>query len=267
MSYNRIVSVGLSMSLVVVASIIPVRAEAQSIAQRVRSAGDGRVRFTFAAKPDVCGWGHSISRNSSGNHRWSSSRDDSPDVEYGSECSPSPVRVILYVDNGDVTKIRTYVGGRWRPGTDVTDLGSVSTRDATAYLLDLAAKGPNASVSRDAIMPATLADSVTIWPALTRIARDESRPNSTKKQALFWLSTEAGDHVAGRDKGTKDPDSEIKKQAVFALSQRRNGESVPALMQVARNNRDPEVRRSALFWLGQTSDPRVVSFFEEILSR
>ena len=266
MRFKSIAAVTIAASLVVVASIIPVRTEAQSIAQRVRSAGDGRVRFTFAPKPDICGYGGSISRNG-GSNRWGSSSNDSPDVEYGNECGSSPVRVILYVDNGGVTKVRTYVGGRWRPGTDITDLGHVSTRDATAYLLDLAANGPTASVSRDAIMPATLADSVTIWPALTRIARDESRPNSTRKQALFWLSTEAGDHIAGRDKGIKDPDSEIKKQAVFALSQRMNGESVPALMQVARNNRDPEVRRSALFWLGQTSDPRVVSFFEEILSR
>jgi HEAT repeat protein len=57
----------------------------------------------------------------------------------------------------------------------------------------------------------------------------------------------------------------VKKQAVFALSQRRNGEAVQALIQVARNNRDPEVRRTALFWLGQTNDPRAVALFEEIL--
>jgi HEAT repeat protein len=52
---------------------------------------------------------------------------------------------------------------------------------------------------------------------------------------------------------------------VFALSQRRNEEAVPALIQVARNNRDPSVRRTALFWLGQTIDPRAVALFEEIL--
>jgi HEAT repeat protein len=66
-------------------------------------------------------------------------------------------------------------------------------------------------------------------------------------------------------RGRETDDEEVKKQAVFALSQRRDGEAVPALIQVARNNRDPSVRRTALFWLGQTTDPRAVSLFEEIL--
>ena len=66
-------------------------------------------------------------------------------------------------------------------------------------------------------------------------------------------------------KGTDD--EEVKKQAVFALSQRRNGEAIPALIEVARNNRYPEVRRSALFWLGQSGDPRAISLFEEILRK
>ena len=48
-------------------------------------------------------------------------------------------------------------------------------------------------------------------------------------------------------------------------AQRRNGEAVPALLQVARNNKDPEVRKAALFWLGQSGDPRATDLFEQIL--
>jgi hypothetical protein len=166
-----------------------------------------------------------------------------------------------------VTKIRTYVGGRWRPATSgVTDLGAVSVREATDYLIGLASTDTG-SPGRDAIFPATLADSVVVWPSLFRIARDDNRPNGTKKQALFWLGQAAGDRIAGnRTSPERDDDAtEVKKSAVFALSQRHNGEAVPALIQVARNNRDPEVRRSALFWLGESSDPRAISLFEEIL--
>jgi hypothetical protein len=36
-------------------------------------------------------------------------------------------------------------------------------------------------------------------------------------------------------------------------------------MDVARNNRNPEVRKQAMFWLGQSKDPRAVQFFEDIL--
>jgi HEAT repeat protein len=59
----------------------------------------------------------------------------------------------------------------------------------------------------------------------------------------------------------------VKKKAVFALSQLPKDEGVPRLMEVARNNRNPAVRKQAMFWLGESKDPRAVKFFEEILNR
>jgi len=85
---------------------------------------------------------------------------------------------------------------------------------------------------------------------------------------VFWLGQAAEaavdralDSIAG-DTGT---DREVRKQAVFALSQRSSEEAVPALIRVARTSPDPELRRTALFWLGQSNDPRAVDLFEEIL--
>jgi len=251
--------------LVVVASFISREAEGQSIASRVAAARDGKVRLTFASRPEICGYGNSISRG--GNNRMNWTSDQSPDVIYDEECSRSPVRLVLSVDDGRVTKIRTYVGGRWRPATsETTDLGAVSTRAATDYLISLASTD-RGKVGREAIMPATLADSVTIWPQMFRIARDNDVPDQTRKQAVFWLGQAASDRVSPDryDRDRRTDDEEVKKQAVFALSQRRHGEAVPALIEVARKNRDPEVRRSALFWLGQSGDARAVSLFEEIL--
>jgi len=39
------------------------------------------------------------------------------------------------------------------------------------------------------------------------------------------------------------------------------------LIQVARTNKNPEVRKQAMFWLGQSKDPRAVKFFEDILTK
>lgn len=250
------------LGLIVVASLVPRLSEAQSLSQRVNAVEAGKVRFTFAAKPGICGMNNSISRGGSSRHTWSS--DLSADVEYATECSKSPVRVVIELRDRQVSRLRTYVGGQWRPASNAVDLGAVSVKDASDYLLSLAATRTT-GVGHQAIMSATLADSVTVWPRLVRLAKDESVPSSTRKQALFWLGQEAGERVAPGE--SSDPDSEVKKQAVFALSQRRNGESVPTLIEVARRNRDPEVRRTALFWLGQTNDPRAVALFEELLSR
>ena len=42
---------------------------------------------------------------------------------------------------------------------------------------------------------------------------------------------------------------------------------MPALIQIARSNRDREVRKKAFFWLGQTNDPRALALFEEVLTK
>jgi hypothetical protein len=63
----------------------------------------------------------------------------------------------------------------------------------------------------------------------------------------------------------RDPDTEVKKKAVFALQQLPDGQGVP--IQVARTNKNPAVRKQAMFWLGQSNDPRALAFFEEVLRR
>lgn len=65
----------------------------------------------------------------------------------------------------------------------------------------------------------------------------------------------------------EDPETEVKKKAVFALSQLPREDGVPLLLQTVRTNRNPVVRREAIFWLGQSQDPRALAFFEEVLAR
>jgi hypothetical protein len=87
-------------------------------------------------------------------------------------------------------------------------------------------------------------------------------------QALFWLAQKAGQKMAEsslRDAIANDPETEVKKRAVFALTQMPNGEGVPLLIQVARANPNPEVRKQAVFWLGQSKDTRALAFIEDVL--
>lgn len=258
----------LGIATVVVAVLIPGKVTAQSLARRIADAPDGKVRFEFAAKPDLCGNGNYVSRGRNNRMSWDS--DYSEDVEYTEDCMRSPVRLVITKDNGRLVKIRTYVGGRWRPAmNNVTYLGAVSTREATEYLMSLADNGTYPA-AKEAIFPMTLADSVEIWPGLLRLARDQSRPNEIRTQSVFWLSQIAGDAVTANLAaltGEAALDREVRKQAVFALSQRPARDGVPALINIARTNRDPEIRKNALFWLGQSRDPRALALFEEILAR
>jgi hypothetical protein len=233
------------------------------LSSRIAAAPDGEVRMTFAARPGVCS-GHE--------HSYRSYDDADADVEWDNECDDGPVRVVLWLSAHAPTRLRTYVGGQWRPrpSVTITDLGTVSSSAAADYLLRLAEQNPT-RVGRDAIFPATIADSATnvrIWPRLLALARDETKHTETRKQAVFWLGQAAANATSGLDSLVSDNtvDREVRESAIFALSQRPPDEGVPILINVARNNPDPDLRRKAMFWLGQSGDPRALALFEEILT-
>lgn len=242
---------------------------AQSISDRVSRAGDGTVRMSFATRPEVCGRGGSISRGHNWRQNWGDN-DRSRDVEWDTVCDYGPGRLVLEKRDGEIVALRFVVGGRWRPaGSGVTDIGTVGAKAAADYLMSLASTLPGRA-GRDAIFPATIADSAVVWPALIRLAKNEDRPRETRNQAVFWLGQAAGEAATeGLDSLSRDSsvDREVQKQVVFALSQRPKDEGIPILIRVARSHRDPEVRRTAMFWLGQSNDPRAIALFEEVLTK
>jgi hypothetical protein len=163
-------------------------ASAQSIASRVGRVSNGTVRMTFTAKPGICGSGNSIwHSNGRGRTTWGDNWNSSRDVEWESDCSHGPARVVLDRRDGELADLRFYVGGRWRPGgSDVVDLGTVPATEAADYLLSIA-QTEKGSMGEKAIFPATIADSANIWPTLIRIARNDNLPRSTRTQSVFWL--------------------------------------------------------------------------------
>ena len=59
----------------------------------------------------------------------------------------------------------------------------------------------------------------------------------------------------------------MKEQIIFVLSQNREEASVNKLMDIARRDTDKDMRSKAIFWLGQSRDPRVIKFLEEVINR
>jgi hypothetical protein len=93
-----------------------------------------------------------------------------------------------------------------------------------------------------------------------------------RKQAIFWLGQKAGARsleALGDAASGAEGDVEVQKHAVFAISQRSSDEAVPLLVEIAKNHPRSEVRKQAIFWLGQSNgdDPRVLELFREILNR
>ena len=101
------------------------------------------------------------------------------------------------------------------------------------------------------------------------IALDPKESIEMRKQALFWAGQNGGTPTESfatlYDKMT---DPEIKEQLIFVFSQRgRDGKALEKLMDIAKTDKDKEMRSKAIFWLGQSRDPRAVKFLEDLITK
>src|SRR5690606_20908391 len=92
---------------------------------------------------------------------------------------------------------------------------------------------------------------------LMELALGDGEPLELRKKALFWAGQ--GEMPVGELSALYDrlTSREMKEQVIFVLSQRGETEAVDRLIQIARAERDPELRGKAVFWLSQSDDPRV----------
>lgn len=244
-------------------------AGAQDIAARARAVGDGTLRFSYAVKEGVCGNGNgNISHVNGNNRNWI--KNNGVRNRSDLECEPGPARVALDVRRGQVVDLRFYVGGRWRTTEDRTeDIGTVPAPVASEYMQSLIEDGPD-NLAKEAFVPAIVADAPDPYTTMLRVAKDDRRSRSIRSSAVFWLGQGAGE-VATRELSnmvaSDTVDREVRQQAVFALSQQRGDAAVDALIRVVRTNRDPELRKSALFWLGQTGSPKALALIEELIMK
>lgn len=255
---------------VAVTSMTPTIVRAQSLASRIAAVSDGLVQLRFAARLGLCGNGREMIGTKG---RWYVRGNFSASGEpRDAGCEPGPVRVVISNHGGEVERLRVSIGGN-EPSGDVTDLGLVSAQAASDYLLATARRTTSSHVGEDAVLAAVLADSVTIWPALLTLARDDGRPRGARESATFWLSRMAAAAAGGTtlfastDSADESDDEDVRTHAVFALSQQPHGEGIPPLLRIARTTDDRRVRGAALFWLGQSHDPRALALFEELLRK
>jgi HEAT repeat protein len=251
-------------------------ARGQSLARRVSSAPDGRVQFSFPARAGVCGNGRTYIQTGPNNYSgtWIGSGDDARRTD---PCVEGPVRIVLDRADRSVISLQTYVGP---PSVDqgTTDLGTVRPEDAADYLLSLARQAEG-RVSREAIMPAMLADEVNVSSDLLAIARDPSRPRETRRSALTWLGQTAGAHGAISPRLTEallqiardETDNiEVRRASLGVLSRLDQGAGIPPLMELARANLTGDrtwLSKESLSALARSGDPRARDFLRDVVQR
>ena len=102
---------------------------------------------------------------------------------------------------------------------------------------------------------------------LLRVAADTSQGSEMRKQALFW----AGQSGVSIDELTKlyanVSDKEMREQLIFVYSQRDEPAALDKLIEIAKSDPNPDLKKRALFWLGQSEDSRAVQALQDIIEQ
>ena len=243
---------------------------AQTLADRVAGAADARVQFIYAARADVCGNGRSFIQVSG--NQWYGSWNDGDRRE---PCVAGPVRVVLDRAGREVVSIAAFAGPIPEPTAGVSDLGRVRARDAAEYLLGFAERAEG-RVSRDAVLPAVLADSVDVTPRLLAIASNQNAARETRRTAISWL----GRPLDARERAVKDvaaalvliakdddDNQSVRQQALRTLARLEHGAGTSALTELARDAQRTWMAREALSALTASGDPRARQYLRDVVRR
>ena len=93
-------------------------------------------------------------------------------------------------------------------------------------------------------------------PILRQFAGDESQNEDLREKAVFWLgqSSNPDDETFLKNMFRKEKSMDLKDKIIFAVAQRHNADQADWLAGVATDTtQDVEVRKKAIFWLGQSS--------------
>jgi HEAT repeat protein len=103
------------------------------------------------------------------------------------------------------------------------------------------------------------------WLASIVVSPDETVHN--RQQAMFWLGQGRGptDDLVRLYDRIDQPS--LRSHYAFVLSQRHDEKALDKLIDMAQHDADRDVRHQALFWLGQSKDPRALAFIRDLVTR
>lgn len=146
-------------------------------------------------------------------------------------------------------------------------LGQAHEEGNAAFLRDLYAKVQNEDLKEKIIFSLSQMRSTENTRWLMDLALNPKEGIDLRKKALFWAGqtgADIGDLVQLYDRTT---DQDMKEQLIFVYSQRHEGPALDKMIDIARHETNRDLRKKAIFWLGQSRDPRAAQALLEIINQ
>jgi HEAT repeat protein len=148
-------------------------------------------------------------------------------------------------------------------------IGQSDDEKALDLLQEMLAKTESPKLKEKIVFSISQYDSERAVKLLIKIAESHA-DREVREQAIFRLGQKAGQKAleALGDMVENDDETQIKEKAIFAISQHGDqDQAMDMLIEIARTNPNPKLRKTAIFWLSQNSDKRALGFFKEVLTQ
>jgi len=145
-------------------------------------------------------------------------------------------------------------------------LGQMSgNRAGASYLRQIFPTLESARLKERVLMAVSQGESEDKGSWLLDVATDSKQDPEVRKKALFWAGQGGVPISELSAMYSRLSDQELKQQVIFVLSQRSESAATDKLIDIAKHDPDVELRKKAIFWLGQRNDPRVRQLLEEMI--
>ena len=147
-------------------------------------------------------------------------------------------------------------------------LGQRRSSDNTEFLRTLYSRLTNQDLKEKVLFSLSQQRGAGNEQWLMNIAVNSKEDIELRKKALFWAGQSGVAIPELAQLYDRMGDTEMKEQIIFVLSQRQSDRAaIDKMFDIARNEKEPELRKKAIFWLGQSRDPRVQQFLIDLINR
>ena len=198
---------------------------------------------------------------------------DGVNIEIGTSQEARNVGVFMLYERKAARPDRVELFDLDRPARDYGNrpvywLGRAEADESFALLERLLGDNPSSWVAERAVVAISLHADPRAADRVEAVVRDVGRPDELRRHAVIMLGTMPGDSIVARLRSIFESveDRELREHALTAAGIHAEGrEDAPAtdfLIHVAETERDKELRRHAIFWLGQMAGKRSLGALE-----
>jgi HEAT repeat protein len=147
-------------------------------------------------------------------------------------------------------------------------LGQKRSPENAGFLKSLFAKVESNDLKEKIIFSLSQMGGADNYRWLMDIALNQNEDIEIRKNALFWAgqgrSVDVADLVRLYD---SMKDREMRDQLIFLYSQRREEAALDKLFAIGKSDPDRELRKKAIFWIGQSRSPRAAQYLQELINQ